>query len=86
MHLCILSYFDHIQWIMTPDWIMSFIPKALLCKYKPNTFSNAHLRIKPVTVAENIKQEEDDKEKGENTIVKEDDKRTQNIIISDESL
>ncbi|CAL6029270.1 Transmembrane_domain-containing protein [Hexamita inflata] len=49
---------DHADWIFTPDWFLSSIPKVLQGRFKKGTYAqDSHLRVKPIIVLEKFEED-----------------------------
>ncbi|CAL6011625.1 Transmembrane_domain-containing protein [Hexamita inflata] len=49
---------DHADWIMTPDWFLSAIPKVLQGKLQKDVYArDSHLKIRPVLVLEKFEED-----------------------------
>ncbi|CAL6097403.1 Transmembrane_domain-containing protein [Hexamita inflata] len=49
---------DAADWVLTPDWVLSLVPKVMQGRFKKGTFANNHLRVRPINVFEKIKPEQ----------------------------
>ncbi|CAL6084842.1 Conserved_hypothetical protein [Hexamita inflata] len=49
---------DHADWILTPDWFLSAIPKVLQGKFQKDVYArDSHLRNRPMLVLEKFEED-----------------------------